>query len=104
MGLDRRNQYSGNQTDVVGAGLAARAALGGGDPHIHAMLKAMDANDPQALSEAMRNLAGGTDGAAFRAQGAQEFEQQVQPQSTEQRAASPQPEQHDPVQIGGMRR
>lgn len=104
MGLGRRNQYTGSQTDVLGAGAAARDAPGGGDSHIHAMLKAMDANDPQALSEAMRNLAGDTDGAAFREQGAQEFEQQVQRQSTEQRTAALQPEQHDPVQTGGMRR
>jgi hypothetical protein len=103
MGLNRRNQYSGGQTDVVGAGAAARTAPGGGDPHVHAMLKAMDANDPQALREAVRNLAGSPDGATFRVQGAQEFEQQTQRQGADQRAASPQPEQTDPVQTGGMR-
>lgn len=119
MGLRRRDQYRGGRTDAVGEGAAARATLEDtGDAHVHAMVRAMEAKDPQAMRQALQALAGSPDGAAFRAQGAQAFEQQAQRQGAATQAATPYqdappaqadparnaPVQSEPAPAGGMRR
>jgi Ca2+-binding RTX toxin-like protein len=83
MGLSKRDRYSLGDSDLVGPGTTSMRPLppGAKDPHVAAMLSAMESNDPQALRVAMRALAGSEDGAVFRAQGVKELSEQIQRRS-----------------------
>jgi hypothetical protein len=83
MGFSSRSRYTVTDRDLVGPGTTNLMPIPAGtkDPHVTAMLSAIESNDPQALRSAMRALAGSEDGATFRAQGAKELDQQIQQQN-----------------------
>ncbi len=106
MGLGPRNSYSASATALIGPGsLQPAAGAPVHDHHLHEMIRAVEANDPNALRAATQQLSTSPFGQEFRREGAEALDRQQLERQPIQPPQIPVPE-IEPLKadVGGMRR